>query len=336
MAKPDAPNATPVEDLDDMVYVSDSEGSKEPVIEVKPGMISQVKNLYPGEKDDRGRFTTTDKIPVDLPEPEETDETARYALLIRNNKCYDGRKSLSIASIVVQSPLLKKALCWVLKDYPCMAPELDRLEIVFPFRPFVHRWERLTEALNDERDPETKSHIQLFYDALKKELEVTLEARDDFIAHKTITFNSLWMIFEPGEIVYTNMNRRPIAAKLRTGCVFQGRHEDLYRLECDMIYGNGKMFGWGHPRFDIPEFDGMTKITDLVTYPLKYHPKVDKVKNQLTEKGRAYEKLMGFHHKQYQGVALDVNQPFYVSLADLITMSPVLIIKFHPSPFYKP
>ncbi|KAL8957096.1 MAG: hypothetical protein Q9193_005543 [Seirophora villosa] len=312
MANPSALPSTPVDDLDDMVYV-DSANDKGLMADTEPGMIPQIKNLYPGEKDEHDRFTTTDKVPENLPEPEETDETGRYALLIRNNKCYDGRKSLSIASIIVQSPLLKKVLCWVLKDYPCMAPELDRLEFVSPFRPFVHRWQRLTDALNSESDPVTQSHIQLFYDALEKELEVTLEARDDFIAHKTITFNSLWMIFEPGDVIFTNLSKRPVAARLSSAGVFQGRHEDLYRLECDKIYGSGDSFGWCHLQFDIPEFDGMAKIADLVTYPLKYHPRVEQVKKQLIEMGRAYEQLMGVHHKQYQGIASDIGRPFYVN-----------------------
>lgn len=312
MARNDISRSSSVDDLDDMVYISDGEDAKDSKKPAEPGMIPAIKNLYPGEKDDLGRYTTTDKVPKDLPQPEETEETSRYALLIRNNKCYDGRKSLTISSIVIQSPLLKKVLCWVLKDYPCMAPELDRLEVVSPFRPFVHRWQRLTDALNNEKDPETKSHIQLFYDALKKDLEVTLEARDDFITHQTITFNSLWMIFEPGDIIFTIINKRPIAAKLKTASIFQGRHEDVYRLECEMIYGNGVMFGWGQTRFDILEFDGMMKIHDLSVFPLKYHQDVNKIRGELIRNGEKYERMMGFCHMQYQGVALDGRQPFYV------------------------
>lgn len=314
MAKLNSPVVDSIEDAEDMVYLSDDENKKEPIEASEPGMILEIKNLYPGETDDQGHITTTDKIPNDLPEPEETEETARYALLIRNYKCYDGHKSLSIASVVVQSPLLKKVLCWVLKDYPRMAPELNRLELVSPFRPFVHRWQRLTEALDNERDPLTKSHIQLFYDALKKELQVTLETRADFLAHGTITFNSLWMIFEPGDIIYTILNKHPIAARLAATSILQRRHDDSYRLECDMIHGDGHMFGWGSSRFDIPEFDGMTKITDLASFPLKYHPKADKVRNQLIERGRAYEGLMGFHHMKYKGIALYVDQSFSVGL----------------------
>ena len=56
--------------------------------------------------------------PDDLDAPAENERTGRFALLIRNIKCYDGRKKLSIESIIVQSPLLKESLAPVLEDYP--------------------------------------------------------------------------------------------------------------------------------------------------------------------------------------------------------------------------
>lgn len=318
MAKTDVPAAAAdnLDNLlDDMVYLSDPEGTKKPSIDVGLGMLPEVKNLYQGDWDEHGRFTTTDKRPEGLPEPEETDETARYALLIRNRICYGTNKSLAITSILIQSPLLKKVLRWVLKDYPAMAPKLDRMEIFSPFRPFVHRWQRLTDALNNELDPETKSHIHLLYNALRDELEVTPEARDDFIAHKIVTFSSLWTIFEPGIIILTTVNRRQIAARLKDTSLYVGKHEDivLFQLDCELIYANGNTFGWRSHRFDIPEFFGTQKINELPVYPLKYHHKVDKVTKGLIENGKKYEQLMGFHHKRYQGVALDGHQLFYVS-----------------------
>ncbi|KAL8728442.1 MAG: hypothetical protein Q9166_005404 [cf. Caloplaca sp. 2 TL-2023] len=308
----------PWEDLDDMVHVSDEDDGNmkdsvmQPSSYVEPGMVADIKSFYPGEKDDRGRYIVTDKRPDDLPEPEETEENGRYALVIRYNRCFDGRKNLSISSIVVQSPLLKKVLGWVLKDYPCMAPELDRLEIVSPFRPFVHRWQRLTDALYTEQDPTTKSHIRLFYDALKSDLELTLETRDDFIDHNTITFNALWMIFSPGDIIFTTRNKRQVAARLKDSYIHQDRHVDIHRLECEMIYGDGETFGWNQTWIDIQEFAGMKKINDLEVYPLRFHHNVDGITKQLVENGKAYERLLGLHHKQYQGIALDGRQPFYV------------------------
>lgn len=81
------------------------------------GMECDIKNLYQKE-DARGRTTWTDKYPDNLDEAAENEITARFAILVRNKKSFDSRKKLEIDSIVVQSPLLKKVLSKVLKDYP--------------------------------------------------------------------------------------------------------------------------------------------------------------------------------------------------------------------------
>lgn len=76
---------------------------------VEPGMAGRVKNLYSGKEDKRGRFQWQSTVPKDVKEPVENEATAKFALLVRNVKAYnDPRKTLSVHSIVVQSPLLKK------------------------------------------------------------------------------------------------------------------------------------------------------------------------------------------------------------------------------------
>ena len=66
-----------------------SEATEEKV-KTKPGMITDVKNLYEGKPDDSGRSTWVDKYPDDIEEAAENAETAKFALLVRNKKCYDG------------------------------------------------------------------------------------------------------------------------------------------------------------------------------------------------------------------------------------------------------
>jgi hypothetical protein len=84
---------------------------------IKVGMECDLKHLYQKE-DDRGRTSWTDVYPEDLEEAAENETTAKFAILVRNKKSFDSRKKLEIDSIVVQSPLLKKVLSKVLKDYP--------------------------------------------------------------------------------------------------------------------------------------------------------------------------------------------------------------------------
>lgn len=116
-----AAEATQVKAVSNGVSESEIEGVaavKTPEDVIKElGMECDIKNLYQKE-DARGRTTWTDKIPDDLDEAAENEITARYAILVRNKKSFDSRKTLEIDSIVVQSPLLKTVLSKVLKDYP--------------------------------------------------------------------------------------------------------------------------------------------------------------------------------------------------------------------------
>ena len=271
---------------------------------VKPGMITDVKNLYQSKPDNRGKTTWVDKYPDDLEEAAENAESARYALLIRNSKCYDGRKKLQIDSIVVQSPLLKKVLGSVLKDYPGITTTLDRLTFKAPFQAFIHRWKNLLEAMQSEQDLETKGHLELLYRILEAELSDDLKARDDFILNGVITYSTIWMIFEPGTTVFSVKDGHDCAAKFNTGHFQQTRCGNRYALNCQVVDWDGENFGFGDAQFNVWEFEGTTKITKLSAYPLEYHPNLIMVKEALIQRGKAFEDLSGYHYKNYQGLAI--------------------------------
>lgn len=272
--------------------------------DVKPGMITDVKNLYQSKPDDRGKTTWVDKYPDDLEEAAENAESARYALLIRNSKCYDGRKKLQIDSIVIQSPLLKQALSSVLKDYPGITTALDRLTFKAPFQAFIHRWKYLIEALESEQDPETKDHLRLLHRILESELRDDLKARDDFILNGVITYSTIWMIFEPGTIVFTVKDGQNCAATFNYGNFQETKRGNRYALSCQIVDWDGENFGLGSAQFYVSEFEGTTKITMLSAYPLEYHPNLVKVKEALIQRGKAFEELSGYHYKNYRGIAI--------------------------------
>lgn len=271
---------------------------------VKPGMITDVKNLYQSKPDNRGKTTWINKCPDDLEEAAENAESARYALLIRNSKSYDGRKKLQIDSIVVQSPLLKQVLGSVLKDYPGITTTLDRLTFKAPFEPFIHRWKRLLEALRSEQDPECKSHLELLHRILEAELRDELKARDDFILNGVITYSTIWMIFEPGATVFTVKDGQDCAAKLNDGYFQQTQYGNRYVAGCQVVDWDGEKFGLGDEDFYVWEFEGTRKITKLSAYPLEYHPNLVKVKEALIGRGKEFEQLSGYHYKNYEGTAI--------------------------------
>lgn len=120
------------------------DGDKEDEEKEKPkvpvGSRSEAKHIYKGASDDDGNWTWVDKYPDDVEEAAENEETATYAVVVRNQKSNDSRKKLEAHSIIVQSPHIRAALAEIMADYPGVACELTRLEFEAPFKPFVHRW----------------------------------------------------------------------------------------------------------------------------------------------------------------------------------------------------
>ena len=270
----------------------------------KPGMISEIKNLYQGKKDDDGKRPWVEAYPDDLDAPAENAETARFALLIRNEKCYDGRRKLQIESIIIQSPLLRVALGSVLDDYPGITTGLERMTFQPPFQPFVHRWNKLKAAVDRAKDPETKAHIDLLYRILEEELRNEIKARDDLLAHNVITFDYAWMLFEPGTVVIASRNGEPCAVRLQQGKYSQDQCGRYYALGCQHVDWDGEAFGYGSTLLSIREFDGTKAITDLSAMPLAFHPTKDLMREALIRRGRDFQRLSGYHYKAYEGIAI--------------------------------
>ncbi len=67
---------------------------------------------------------------------------------------------------------------------------------------------------------------------------------------------------------------------------------------------DGEDFGLGTAQFNVWEWEGTMKITKLSAYPLEYHPSLNKLKEELVTRGRAFEALSGYHFKDYQGTAI--------------------------------
>ena len=126
------------EDKKDGEEAKDGEEKEKPKIPV--GSVGEAKNIYKGASDDDGNWTWVDKYPDDVEEAAENEETATFAVVVRNQKSNDSRKKLEAHSIIVQSPQIRAALAEIMADYPGVACELTRLEFEAPFKPFVHRW----------------------------------------------------------------------------------------------------------------------------------------------------------------------------------------------------
>ncbi|MCJ1314381.1 hypothetical protein MMC25_008063 [Agyrium rufum] len=283
--------------------VIDESGIDADIPETDPGMIPSIQNLYQSKVDDRGRRSWVTAYPTDLDAPAENAKTARFALLIRKVKCYDGRRKLEIESIIVQSPLIKEALEDVLAHYPGITVGLDRLTFTPPFEPFVYRWKQFCAAVEAEQEPEKKAHLQLLYDVLEEEIRDDLKARDDMIAHGVITFGKAWLLFEPGCLVYQFKSGKERVTKLIRGNYQNTSCGRGYTLSSQVVDWDGEKFGWSNDQSVISDYQGTTPIHGLAAFPFQFHPKKEEVTKSLIARGAMFEKLSGYHYKYYDGIA---------------------------------
>ncbi|KAF2804787.1 putative AAA family ATPase [Mytilinidion resinicola] len=278
---------------------------------VPAGMKCHLRNLYEGEPDRRGRTSWTTKYPADLDEPPENAESAQYALVARNKKCYDGRRKLRVESIVIQSPLLKKVLGVVLVGYPGIT----------------------TKAKETASDPETNEHLDLLWEVLEEELRDTIREKKDLIANGVVTFDSIWTIFEPGSLVYTKEEGHDRIFKLRKGTYGSNQCGRFYALNVSYIDFDGENFGHGTQTLKIGAFAGTGPIRRLSAFPLAYHPDAGSIKKTLIARGEVFEAYKGYHFKAYQGIAMGQGAwgPIRFSVDSRIIIDTYAYNRFNPN-----
>src|SRR6266480_4742409 len=240
------------------------------------GSRCSVKNLYEGPPKgpyDTGRINWIENYPDDIEKSVEfTPESQQHALLVRHEKC-EGRKPFTIHSIDIQSTLLKRALEYVFEDYPGITPGLAHLSFAPPFEAFYYRWDRLQKISEDSQnnDQETLDHIRLLKKVLQEELQETFDTHNDLISHGVITFDFLWTLFQPGDLIFTNLSGQDRLEKVQ--CSSYGSDGDCtvfdirgYHVNCD-----GKRFGYELRNVFLKHFTGTKPITELEAYPLHFH-----------------------------------------------------------------
>lgn len=276
----------------------------------EPGMKSGLKHLYSGKEDKKGRFQWQEEIPEDIGDPVENDETAKWALLVRNVKVYgDPRRVLSIHSVVVQSPLLKKLLAGVLKNYPGVTVGLNRLEFQGKFEPLIHRWAELQDAiakLGDDMEDKrtTKAHAELLQEILTKEFKTMIDTSQDMKSKKVMTYEHLWTLFQPGATVFARQDGQETAMTLvETKYGVDCNGVPCFWLTCKYVDWDGAKFGSNKINLSISVYTGTRAITSLRVYPIEFHPEGEAIRARLIERGAKAETLAGPNYRAYQGVA---------------------------------
>lgn len=163
------------------------------------------------------------------------------------------------------------------------------------------------EEVGKERfkdDEASLGHLKLLLDWIDKVHEDAFKASKRFQGdQRPISYEHLWTIFKPGQLVYNRVQGKARAYKLR-GFWYEEDNEPCLAIRVKFIDYDGEKFGTRKDSFRIPKYSGIMRCEDLNIMPLQFHQSSSDIRVQLLERGRQFQKLTGQHFLQYSGVAI--------------------------------
>ncbi|KAL9113128.1 MAG: hypothetical protein Q9227_002740 [Pyrenula ochraceoflavens] len=262
-----------------------------------PGMRAETQQLYRLSDRSPWNESAPDQITTDV---EAGSYTQECALIVRREP-HPITNQISLHSITVQSPLIKKVLDGTFEGYEGLSTQLKQLTFKAPFHPFYYRWHRFEKLCMDEQDPQTKHHIDLLYPTLSEEMKPHIETMMDLTKNEVISFDYLWTIFAPGMEIFTKLDNQDRVMEItdtRYGANMSG---EFFTLEYRYIDCDGSSFGYVSGSVDIDKFEGVKKLVNLDAIPCHLHPNVEDLVDRLHTRGEKLEQLNGFYHMSYSG-----------------------------------
>lgn len=123
-----------------------------------------------------------------------------------------------------------------------------------------------------------------------------------------VIFQHLWMIFEPGSVVFTTEEGEDRAMKLQNLTYLMRNGESAVELRCSFIDFDGNRFGPQNTIIYVKGFTGTKPINALEAFPLTLHAQMGKMMEKLVERGGRFESLAGSHFRYYNGLGFRRNR----------------------------
>ncbi|KAI9764111.1 MAG: hypothetical protein M1840_008671 [Geoglossum simile] len=264
------------------------------------------------------------------------------------------------STFFIDDPALRALLQVTLAHYRHLNADSDSFIMSSPFEPLVHHWSVLTAlAKNDEESDAVKSlkkklervrpstessptqenlaalailsndaargameDLGRLLDQVRSTPELELYF-DDLEAQgnaESITFDNLWAIFPPGELVlaspFMGLPQVFIVKESSSFVTLSRDGKRLWNLVCCSYDWNGTTFNRVAVTFPFEEFKGTRAINTLACHPLKFHRDDEApneknsptLRNKLIERGKQFRELCisprGSQMFEYSGSAL--------------------------------
>ena len=303
-------------------------------------------------------FTEETDGPPTIKEGKEKTGTTAHAMTVLRAFKTDGKYDYSV--IIIDDVGLRALLLHALAHHPWLHHLPTPLSFYSLFEPIVHNWSLLNDfACNNASKPAISDlHSQLYHrgnslasnagdllaplradGSLEKataDLGLLLDevrrtpglesyfngAREMQEKTNTVSFEYLWTIFPPGELIFSSVFMDCPQAFIVKYCADlqtrSGSSGKKWTLDCWTYDWNGTTFDRAPVEFSFDEFKGTKSITSLPCYPLKFSREssdaansasgvdlAEPVKQKLIKRGERYRELClkkkGFQLFDYEG-----------------------------------
>ncbi|OBT58636.1 hypothetical protein VE04_01226 [Pseudogymnoascus sp. 24MN13] len=231
-----------------------------------------------------------------------------YAIILRRLR--DRHNIPKSTRLEIQSPIIRSCLQEVLEGYPTINMNSDPIILDKPFAPLFHyRKDLLKYAASEDRTEEEKSHMDILVEFMKKYLKETKNIYDKLILSELTTYDLLWTLFRPEEVVIAQRDHFTEAYVVDscsvTDVLTDGEivtHLSLIGRQWDY---NGTRFGHVTTGLIIKRFFGNKKIRDLEVYPIAYHVEADSkgLRERLIARGLKWRSILDVTHREYDALA---------------------------------
>ncbi|KAJ4355399.1 uncharacterized protein N0V89_003415 [Didymosphaeria variabile] len=233
------------------------------------------------------------------------------ALVLMRN--YDATKALKGTTLEIRSPYMRKAMAEIIRDYPGVDTQTAGIlkisgkpHCVFHYRKELYAY---AQASDDE---DVKEHVTYLLKYMEQALRKEIATYETHMMANTespgLDFDSLWMTFRPGDLLYHSRNGdgqicRLKSMRMETDNLRPLRYAKYWYLRCEIINCDGEDFIYSWDDTRIFTYDGYRPLSNLNIIPLQFHKDQMSIRESLLVRGKTFLSLLGVHHRSYRGTA---------------------------------
>ncbi|KAI0468981.1 P-loop containing nucleoside triphosphate hydrolase protein [Xylaria cf. heliscus] len=238
-----------------------------------------------------------------------------YALVISREFTVEDQSAPKSVTLKVNSPKLLQTFREVVKSHPSVPSDFKSpFEIRNPFQMLVHYWEELDSYRKEVAENETRMHLNLLFQFMDNEVGPERTKIMNMITKGQITYLAAWVIFRPGDILYTTVMEHSWLLRC-TKTVYEENTKigPYFEVHCTYTDHDGKDTGIAAHKITLLQkqdfgADNPAIITGLPIFPRKYYHDHD-LERELEKRGKTFLGLRGCSVQMYDGLAQYLKDP---------------------------